>query len=86
MAANAATKAVRVVRNVYRILAIEWMTAAQAMEFRRPSRTGSALESLLARYRELVPPLEEDRILYEDMDKTVHFLENLELPELGDEV
>lgn len=86
MAANAATKAVRVVRNVYRILAIEWMTAAQAMEFRRPSRTGTALESLLAQYRELVPPLEEDRILYEDMDKTVHFLENLELPELGDEI
>ena len=83
MAANAGTKAIRVVKNVYRILAIEWMCAAQAFEFRRPARTGSLLEQMLEQYREVVSPLGDDRILYTDIEKTVHFLENIQLPEEG---
>ncbi len=78
MAANAATKCYRVVQNLERILAIEWMTAAQAMEFRRPSQSSPAIERLLEQYREVVPVLEEDRVLHGDMVKTVGFLrENL---------
>ena len=74
MAANAATKCYRVAQNLERILAIEWMTAAQAMEFRRPSRSSPAIEQLLEEYRQVVPVLEEDRVLHEDMVKTVRFL------------
>jgi histidine ammonia-lyase len=79
MAANAATKAYRVVQNLERLLAIEWMTAAQAMEFRRPARTSALLEDLLRRYRQVVPPLEEDRVLHDDMEKTIAFLRGIEL-------
>jgi histidine ammonia-lyase len=39
MGANAATKAYRVVNNLYSILAIELITAAQALHFRRPLKT-----------------------------------------------
>src|SRR6478736_5472989 len=39
MGANAATKAYRVVNNIYSILAIELITAAQALDFRRPLKT-----------------------------------------------
>ncbi|MCB9286095.1 MAG: histidine ammonia-lyase [Lewinellaceae bacterium] len=74
MAANAATKCFRVVQNLERILAIEWMTAAQAMEFRRPSQSSPAIEELLGKYREEVPVLEEDRVLHYDILKTVEFL------------
>lgn len=74
MAANAGTKLARVVENIYRILAIEWMTAAQAMHFRRPRKTSSFLEHQLKAYRELVPVLEEDRILATDIELTVDFL------------
>ncbi|MCB9298916.1 MAG: histidine ammonia-lyase [Lewinellaceae bacterium] len=74
MAANAATKCRRVVQNLERILAIEWMTAAQAMEFRRPSQSSPAIEDLLRQYRGVVPALEEDRVLREDMERTVGFL------------
>lgn len=74
MAANAATKAWRVLNNVQSILAIEWMTAAQALYLRRPDKSSPALEQQVQAYRELVPPLHEDRVLSEDMRVTVQFL------------
>lgn len=79
MAANAATKCYKVVDNLERLLAIEWMTAAQAMEFRRPSKTSPQLESLLEEYRMLVPALENDRVLHQDIKATVTFLRGLRL-------
>jgi histidine ammonia-lyase len=82
MAANAGTKAYRVVENVYRILAIEWMTAAMAMEFRRPHKTSPVLEDLLERYRKVVPALDHDRILSEDMERTVDFMKAIDVSEL----
>lgn len=74
MGANAATKAMRVVRNVERVLAIEWMTAAQALVFRLPARTAPGIEALLSVYREVVPPLGDDRILHTDILHTIRFL------------
>jgi histidine ammonia-lyase len=76
MAANAATKARRVVLNLQRLLAIEWMVAAQAMEFRRPLRTSPELEAVLARYRQVVPRLDDDRVLSTDIEKTINFWKN----------
>ncbi len=77
MGANAATKAFRVVKNLESILAIEFMTAAQAIEFRRPAKTSPVLESILEKYRKAVPPLNGDRILHEDMVRTEAFLKGL---------
>jgi histidine ammonia-lyase len=74
MGANAATKAMRVVRNVERVLAIEWMTAAQALSFRHPVRTAPRLEAILSDYRAVVPPLVDDRILHDDIQATIRFL------------
>ncbi len=78
MAANAATKAYRVVNNLETLLAIEWMTAAQALSFRRPLRTAEKLEQMVEKYRVEVPVLEEDRILSEDIHKTIDFIRSLE--------
>ncbi len=78
MGANAATKAWRVVKNVERVLAIEFFTAAQAMEFRRPLRSSESVEKLLADYRKVVPMVEEDRIMSVDMAATVEFLKGLD--------
>jgi histidine ammonia-lyase len=74
MAANAATKARRVVLNLERLLAIEFMTAMQALEFRRPLRSADGIEAVLEKYRLQVPRLEEDRILHDDMEQTLLFL------------
>ncbi|MEL6864324.1 MAG: histidine ammonia-lyase [Bacteroidota bacterium] len=79
MAANAATKAYRVVNNLKSILAIELLTAAQAMDFRRPKKTSPRLEKLLQDYRKEVTFLETDRQLYLDMQATIRFLDRLAL-------
>lgn len=79
MGANAATKLRRVVLNLERILGIELYTAAQAVEFRRPVRTSPLLELLLEKYREVVPFVEKDRILYPDIQNSVEFIRSYNL-------
>ncbi|MBL7925040.1 MAG: histidine ammonia-lyase [Bacteroidia bacterium] len=75
MGANAATKLRRVVCNTERILAIELMNAAQALDFRRPAKTSAGLERLMTAYRKEVAFLEKDRVLYPDMQSSVTFLQ-----------
>lgn len=74
MGANAATKLLRVVNNLEKILAIELMNAAQAMEFRRPARSSVFIEHFVADYRKMVPFVENDRVMFTDMEATATFL------------
>lgn len=76
MGANAAVKTYKIVNNLYRILAIELMTAAQAMEFRRPLKTSPLLEGFLSNFRKNVSFISEDRILHNDIQKAVKFLKS----------
>jgi histidine ammonia-lyase len=76
MGANAATKLYRIVNNVYSILAIELITAAQALAFRRPLKTSPYLENLVDTLRETVPFIEEDVVLHELIKKAENFLKN----------
>ncbi len=77
MGANAATQCYKVIDNLKNILAIEWLTASQAIEFRRPKKTSTLIEKYLAEYRKTVLPIENDRYLHEDIVKTREFLESL---------
>jgi histidine ammonia-lyase len=79
MGANAATKAYRVVNNIYSILAIELITAAQALTFRRPLKTSPALENLVHTFRNSVSFIEDDRMLHTDIRKAENFLKSIEL-------
>jgi histidine ammonia-lyase len=76
MGANAATKCLRVVNNVEKVLAIELMTAAQAIEFRRPLKTSPVLEKLLTNFRTEVSFCEEDRVFHDDMMKAIEFVKS----------
>jgi len=76
MGANAAIKAYQVVNNVKTILAIELMTAAQALEFRRPAKSSSKIEAMMSYFRQHVAFLNQDRVLHEDIDKAKKFLEH----------
>ena len=79
MGANAATKCLRVVDNVAKVLAIELMTAAQAIEFRRPLKTSPVLEQMVADFRKVVSFNEEDRVLHDDMIKAIEFVTTYKL-------
>ncbi|MBL0183047.1 MAG: histidine ammonia-lyase [Chitinophagaceae bacterium] len=81
MGANAATKCKRVVDNVEKVLAIELLTAVQALEYRRPLKTSPALEKIVTAFRKEVSFNESDRVLHDDMMKAVEFISeyNLEM-------
>jgi histidine ammonia-lyase len=79
MGANAATKCLRVVQNVERVLAIELLTAVQALEYRRPLRSSPAIEKIVMAFRKKVSFNSEDRVLRDDMMKAVEFLQRYEL-------
>jgi histidine ammonia-lyase len=81
MGANGATKALRVMDNIERILAIELMNAAQAIQYRRPLKSSDFIEMFLAAYREEVSFIKEDRILHYDIEKTVSFLNSFQIEE-----
>lgn len=76
MGGNAATKTLKIVYNVERVLGIELFNAAQALDFRRPAKTSEFLENLVAELREQVPFIHEDKIMYMEIEKAVEFLRN----------
>jgi histidine ammonia-lyase len=75
MGANAATKCLRVLKNVQTIYAIELLTASQALDFRRPLKSSDPIEKFIGDYRKVVSFNDTDRILQEDIKKTMEFLE-----------
>lgn len=76
MGSNAATKSARVADNVERVLAIELLNAAQALEFRRPLRSSEPIEKLFADFRAVVPFVDTDMVMYPLIAKSVEFLQN----------
>lgn len=78
MGANAATKLYKVVENLERVLAIELMNAAQAIEF-RDEKTSPFLQMLLESYRAEVTFVDDDRYLHEDIAKSVSFIKNIQI-------
>jgi histidine ammonia-lyase len=74
MGGNAATKALKVVLNTEKILAIELYNAAQAMDFRRPIKSSPFIERFIKEYRKMVSFVEEDIVMYEAINLTIDFL------------
>lgn len=79
MGANAATKCYRVIRNVEKLLAIELLSASQAIDFKRPQQSGEAVEKLVKAFREKVSFNEQDRVLHNDMKTAVDFVNQYRL-------
>ena len=67
MAMGAAWKLRRIVRNVRNVLAIELMCAAQGLDCRAPLRAGRGAAYGHKLVRQLVAPLEQDRVLSTDI-------------------
>lgn len=82
MGANAATKTSKVVENLYIILAIELITASQALSFRRPLRTSEYLEDFVGNLRKEVSFIENDRVLHDDIVKAVKYIKQVEIKQL----
>jgi histidine ammonia-lyase len=68
MSTLAARKCHAVVGNFTRVLACEFLCAAQGLEFRQPLRAGRAVEAARNCIRQVVPPLDRDRTLHRDLE------------------
>ena len=83
MGANAATKCLRVINNVEKVLAIELLSAVQAIEYRRPMKSSPILEEIIAIFREKISFNVADRFLHDDMLKAVEFIRNYDPIAIG---
>ncbi|MEN9947624.1 MAG: Histidine ammonia-lyase [Bacteroidota bacterium] len=63
MGANAATQLHRVLENVQKVIALEWMTAAQALDLKRPLKSSAVVEKYHEMLRKEVPFLTVDDLM-----------------------
>ena len=82
MGANAATKNHKLIDNVYRVLSMELMAAAQAVDFRDPSKLSPITKNLYQDFRKEVEFLGEDREMYLDMEKSFQFCKTYKIPSI----
>ena len=76
MGSIAAQKCYKIMQNLENVLAIELLTAAQAVDFLKPLKCGEGTGIIYKKIREVVSPLKDDRILYDDITKVVHLVKS----------
>ena len=74
MATNAAYRLKNMNENLSYILAIEFLSASQGIEFHKPLRTSEILQDILAKIRTFSKPIEEDRSLAEEIEMLANAL------------
>lgn len=72
-------KALRVIDNLEKILAIELLCASQAFEFRKPLKSSEILDDIHDVIREKITFAEEDRIFSNDIEKAIGIIKDREL-------
>jgi len=65
-----------IIRNVRAVIAIEMMAAAQAFDFRAPKKPGKGTQIAYEEIRKVVTHLEDDRVLYPDIEKIRRIIED----------
>ncbi len=69
-------KALQVIENVEKIMAIELLTAAQAFEFRKPLRSGVLLEMVHQEVRKKVSFATQDRVFADDIEVGIQMVQD----------
>lgn len=69
-------KALQVIDNVEKILAIELLTAAQAFEFRKPLKSGVFLDEIHKEIRKQVTFADKDRVFADDIEKGIEMIKD----------
>ncbi len=84
MGANGATRLLRILDNLAKLLAIELFTAVQALDFRRPLRSSDYIEGIVSAYREKVPFIEDDKLMYTEINRSVEFVRTFDFGAVQD--
>lgn len=72
-------KALQIIENVEKILAIELLTAAQAFEFRKPLKSGIVMDEIHKFIRTKVPFADSDRVFADDIEKGIEIIRKGEI-------
>lgn len=78
-------KALRVIENLEKILAIELLCAAQAFDFRKPLKSSAILDQVHALIRSQIEYAAEDRVFSLDIEKAIDLVKNRKLLSLTKE-
>jgi len=81
MGMTTALKTQQIIDNAQAVLAIELMAGAQAVDFRKPIKPGKGVQAAARIIRKYVDHLEEDRPLYDDINKLKEVVESGEILE-----
>lgn len=79
MGVTSGRKLWEVMDNLKNILSIEFLCASQALEFHRPLKSSPAIEEAFESIRQVVPPIEQDRVFYKDMEAIAQIIDNGDL-------
>lgn len=84
MGAFSARKALMVIENLEKILAVELTCAAQAFDYRRPLKSGRILEACHNHIRERIDHIEKDRIFTDDIESALRTIQSNSLVRCAD--
>src|SRR5699024_1108239 len=76
MGSISALKLLQVYNNVEQVLAIELLTAAQALDFRKPLKAGRGVETAHDFIRQYISHSNVDHLLKEDIDQALELVQN----------
>ena len=79
MGSIAARKCFQILSNVQKVIAIELLAASQGIEFLKPLKCGKGTGVAHNYIRKLVKPLEDDRIIYKDIERLIKLVESGEI-------
>ncbi|MEW6069252.1 MAG: histidine ammonia-lyase [Candidatus Thermoplasmatota archaeon] len=74
-----ARKALEILRNVEYLVGIELICAVQGLEFQKPLKPGIGVEQAYKVIRKYIKRLDEDRIMYYDVEKVVALIREKEI-------
>ncbi len=78
-------KALAVLKNVEKILAIELICAAQSFDYHKPLRSGKILEAIHTYVRSEISHAEEDRVFADDIEKAIAIIERQTILAIAEE-
>ncbi len=79
-------KALQVIENVEKILAIEMLSAAQAFEYRKPLKSGIFLDEIHKEIRKKIAFAKKDRVFADDIEKGIEMIKNMTIVKVIDRV
>jgi histidine ammonia-lyase len=74
MGANAATKCLKVIKNVERIQAIELLTASKALRYRSPLKSSDKLEKLVRNIEKVADISDSDKVWADEVRNIQDYL------------